>query len=65
MLITKNKTTLENTVFGAERVKNYLIMKGHAEQTIPSNAYDLGALSNWKQVKKAIIICYYYLIGIW
>ena len=45
-----NKTTLEATMFGAERAKSMLVMQGVREDLIPPNIYDLGPLENWKQV---------------
>jgi hypothetical protein len=44
------KTTLEATMFGAERAKSMLVMQGVREDLIPKNIYDLGPLENWKQV---------------
>lgn len=45
-----NKTTLEATMFGAERAKSMLVMQGVREDMIPTNIYDLGPLENWRQV---------------
>lgn len=49
-LICRNRTTIESTIYGSDKIKNYLVSSGYAPETITNQVYDLGCLKNIQQV---------------